>query len=131
LTDDDAVWQGIRHLHIAEAIDKLSRDFKSHAGEAGHFTDNASSLNDMRDMLASLPHMQEMKDKLSLHLTMAQNCMNRFEKTRLPAQAMVEQNCATRTTPEGQKPRTLVEEMVPLLDATDVSNADKVRVIAG
>jgi len=130
LTDDDAVWQGIRHLHIAEAIDKLSRDFKSHAGEAGQFTDNASSLNDMRDMLASLPHMQETKDKLSLHLTMAQNCMNRFEKTRLPAQAMVEQNCATRTTPEGQKPRTLVEEMVPLLDATDVSNADKVRVIA-
>lgn len=130
LTDDDAVWQGIRHLHIVEAIDKLSRDFKSHAGEAGHFTDNASSLNDMRDMLASLPQMQEMKDKLSLHLTMAQNCMNHFEKTRLPAQAMVEQNCATRTTPEGQKPRTLVEEMVPLLDANDVSNADKVRIIA-
>jgi syntaxin-binding protein 1 len=130
LTDDDAVWQGIRHLHIVEAIDKLSRDFKSHAGEAGQFTDNASSLNDMRDMLASLPQMQEMKDKLSLHLTMAQNCMNQFEKTRLPAQAMVEQNCATRTTPEGQKPRTLVEEMVPLLDAADVSNADKVRVIA-
>jgi syntaxin-binding protein 1 len=130
LTDDDAVWQGIRHLHIVEAIDKLSRDFKSHAGEAGQFTDNASSLNDMRDMLASLPQMQEMKDKLSLHLTMAQNCMNHFEKTRLPAQAMVEQNCATRTTPEGQKPRTLVEEMVPLLDANDVSNADKVRIIA-
>ena len=130
LTDDDAVWHGIRHLHIAEAIDKLSRDFKSHAGESGHFTDNASSLNDMRDMLASLPQMQEMKDKLSLHLTMAQNCMNRFEKTRLPAQAMVEQNCATRTTPEGQKPKTLVEEMVPLLDASDVSNADKVRIIA-
>jgi syntaxin-binding protein 1 len=63
-------------------------------------------------------------------LTMAQNCMNRFEKTRLPAQAMVEQNCATRTTPEGQKPKTLVEEMVPLLDANDVSNADKVRIIA-
>lgn len=130
LSDDDTVWQAIRHLHIVEAIDKLSRDFKQHAGESGHFTNNASSLNDMRDMLASLPHMQEMKDKLSLHLTMAQACMNRFEKSRLPAQAMVEQNCATRTTPEGQKPRTLVEEMVPLLDDPEVSNADKVRIIA-
>jgi syntaxin-binding protein 1 len=130
LSDDDAVWQAIRHLHIAEAIDKLSRDFKQHAGEAGQFANNASSLNDMRDMLASLPHMQEMKDKLSLHLTMAQNCMNKFEQSRLPAQAMVEQNCATRTTSEGQKPRTLVEEMVPLLDDHEVSNADKVRIIA-
>ncbi|PWN29630.1 Sec1-like protein [Jaminaea rosea] len=130
LSDDDAVWTGIRHLHIAEAIDRLSRDFQAHAGEAGAYTDNASSLNDMRDMLASLPHMQETKDKLSLHLTLAQDCMSRFEKTRLPQQAMVEQNCATRLTPEGQKPRTLVEEMVPLLDDRSVSNADKVRIIA-
>ncbi|PWN35654.1 Sec1-like protein [Meira miltonrushii] len=129
LSDEDNVWQAIRHMHIVEAIDKLSRDFKQHAGEAGHFS-TANSLNDMRDMLASLPHMQEMKDKLSLHLTMAQACMNKFEQSRLPAQAMVEQNCATRTTPEGQKPRTLVEEMVPLLDDPEVSNADKVRIIA-
>lgn len=130
LSDEDAVWTGIRHLHIAEAIDKLTKDFQAHAGEAGAFANEGSSLNDMRDMLASLPHMQEMKDKLSLHLTMAQDCMSRFEKTRLPQQAMVEQNCATRLTPEGQKPRTLVEEMVPLLDDRGVSNADKVRIIA-
>ncbi|KAN0061373.1 syntaxin binding protein 1 [Thecaphora frezii] len=130
LSDEDAVWTGIRHLHIAEAIEKLTRDFQQHAGEAGAFTDQNSSLNDMRDMLASLPHMQEMKDKLSLHLTMAQDCMNYFEKSKLSAQAMVEQNCATRLTAEGQKPRTLVEEMVPLLDDRSVSNMDKVRIIA-
>lgn len=130
LSDEDPVWTGIRHLHIAEAIDQLSRNFQAHAGEAGAYNNNASSLNDMRDMLASLPHMQETKDKLSLHLTIAQDCMARFEKTRLPQQAMVEQNCATRLTPEGQKPRTLVEEMVPLLDDGSVSNADKVRIIA-
>ncbi|GAC99645.1 hypothetical protein PHSY_007248 [Pseudozyma hubeiensis SY62] len=130
LSDEDNVWTGIRHLHIAEAIDKLTRDFKQHAGEQGAFADPNSSLNDMRDMLASLPHMQEMKEKLSLHLTMAQECMNRFEKSKLPAQAMVEQNCATRLTPEGQKPKTLVEEMVPLLDDRSVTNTDKVRIIA-
>ncbi|TKY89618.1 hypothetical protein EX895_001403 [Sporisorium graminicola] len=130
LSDEDNVWTGIRHLHIAEAIDKLTKDFKQHAGDQGAFADPNSSLNDMRDMLASLPHMQEMKDKLSLHLTMAQDCMNRFEKSKLPAQAMVEQNCATRLTPEGQKPKTLVEEMVPLLDDRSISNMDKVRIIA-
>lgn len=130
LSDEDAVWTAIRHLHIAEAIDKLSKDFQHHAGEAGAFANDASSLNDMRDMLASLPHMQETKDKLSLHLTMAQDCMSRFEKTRLPQLAMVEQNCSTRLTPEGQKPRTLVEDMVTLLDDRSVSNADKVRIIA-
>jgi syntaxin-binding protein 1 len=42
----------------------------------------------------------------------------------------VEQNCATGLTTEGKTPRTLVEEMVPLLDSRDVINANKVRIIA-
>lgn len=129
LSDEDSIWTGIRHLHIAEAIDKLTKDFAQHSGESEGFS-NGTSLNDMRDMLASLPHLQEMKDKLSLHLTMAQDCMNRFEKSKLPSQAMVEQNCAVRLTPDGSKPRTLVEEMVPLLDDRNVSPSDKVRIIA-
>ena len=37
-----------------------------------------------------------------------------------PALANVEQNCATGVTPEGKTPKTLVEEMVPLLDSRDV-----------
>ncbi|KAK0566321.1 syntaxin binding protein 1 [Tilletia horrida] len=130
LSEDDNIWTAVRHLHIAEAIDQLTRDFKKHADDAGIFSGNKTSLNDMKDMLLALPHMQEMKEKLSLHITMAQSCMSRFEQSKLPQQAMVEQNCATRLTPEGQKPKTLVEEMVPLIDDRNVSNMDKVRIIA-
>ncbi|CAD7063261.1 unnamed protein product [Tilletia caries] len=131
LGEEDSIWTGVRHLHIAEAIAKLTKDFKKHADEAGVFSGGAqTSLNDMKDMLVALPHMQEMKAKLSLHISMAQACMSRFEQTKLPQQAMVEQNCATRLTPEGQKPKTLVEEMVPLIDDRNVSNMDKVRIIA-
>ncbi|KAK0524876.1 syntaxin binding protein 1 [Tilletia horrida] len=130
LSEEDSIWIGVRHLHIAEAIERLTRDFKKHADDAGVFSGNKTSLNDMKDMLVALPHMQEMKEKLSLHISMAQACMARFEQTKLPQQAMVEQNCATRLTPEGQKPKTLVEEMVPLLDDRHVSNMDKVRIIA-
>ncbi len=129
LSDEDSVWCAIRHMHIAEAIAKLSEDFKHHAGQQGQYAEG-SSLNDMRDMLASLPHMQEMKEKLSLHLTMAQNCMNIFERTKLASQANVEQCCATRVTAEGSKPKMLVEEMVTLLDDRNISAQDKVRIIA-
>ncbi|KAI0629394.1 Sec1-like protein [Trametes polyzona] len=43
-----------------------------------------------------------------------------------------EKNCATGVTAEGKAPKTLVEEMVPLLDSRDVgrSNMNKVRIIA-
>lgn len=51
---------------------------------------------------------------------MAQECMAIFEKDKLPSIATVEQNCATGVTAEGKTPKTLVEEMVPLLDSRDV-----------
>ena len=47
--------------------------------------------------------------------------MGIFEKAKLPAVATVEQNCATGLTAEGKTPKTLVEEMVPLLDSRDVT----------
>lgn len=55
-----------------------------------------------------------------MHLNIAQECMSIFEKAKLPAIATVEQNCATGLTAEGKTPKTLVEEMVPLLDSRDV-----------
>lgn len=75
--------------------------------------------------------------QLSLHLTMAEKCMGIFEKKKLPLSASVEQVrrpsrasefaltlflqcCATGVTPEGKTPKTLVEEMVPLLDDRSV-----------
>lgn len=56
--------------------------------------------------------------------------MGMFETRKLPLTASVEQSCATGMTPEGKTPKTLVEEMVPLLDDRSVSREDKVRIIA-
>ncbi|BGP12280.1 hypothetical protein JCM10213_000024 [Rhodosporidiobolus nylandii] len=132
LSDEDKVWVEVRHMHMKDALDKLIADFKSYAGEhGGTFGGSGStSLNDMKDMLASLPQMREVKEKLSLHLTMAEKCMTLFDKKKLPLSAGVEQCCATGVTPEGKTPKTLVEEMVPLLDDRGVSSTDKLRIIA-
>ena len=42
-------------------------------------------------MIAGLPQFQEMKEAYSLHLTMAQKCMEIFQKHKLPDLASVEQ----------------------------------------
>ena len=129
LNDEDEIWTSIRHLHIAEAIVYLTREFQQHMGEASQFSDSMS-ISGMRDMLTALPHMQQTKEKLSVHLALAQLCMDKFERSKLSAQAMVEQNAATGQTPEGSRPRSLVEEMVPILDDPSITNSDKVRIIA-
>ncbi|CCM01354.1 uncharacterized protein FIBRA_03404 [Fibroporia radiculosa] len=131
LSDADNVWTAVRHMHMREAIDKLMADFNQFLQDnAGFKGEGAANLNDMKDMLANLPQYQEQREKFSLHLNMAQECMGIFERAKLPSVAAVEQNCATGLTAEGKTPKTLVEEMVPLLDSRDVINSNKVRVIA-
>ncbi|KDQ12984.1 hypothetical protein BOTBODRAFT_133850 [Botryobasidium botryosum FD-172 SS1] len=131
LSDTDNVWTELRHMHMRETIDKLMADFNKFMEEnAGFKGEGAANLSDMKDMLANLPQYQEQREKFSLHLNMAQECMNLFEKKKLSAIGNVEQNCATGLTADGKTPKTLVEEMVPLLDDPSVSNTDKVRIIA-
>ncbi|KAF7970947.1 hypothetical protein HWV62_22523 [Athelia sp. TMB] len=131
LSDSDTVWTTVRHMHMREAIDKLMADFNTFIQENAVFKgDNAANLNDMKDMLANLPQYQEQREKFSLHLNVAESCMNIFEHDKLPLVANVEQNCATGLTAEGKAPKNLVEEMVPLLDSRDVINPSKVRIIA-
>ncbi|KAF5315993.1 hypothetical protein D9758_015075 [Tetrapyrgos nigripes] len=131
LSDSDNVWTEVRHMHMREAIDKLMADFNKFLEENAVFKgDEAANLNDMKEMLANLPQYQEQREKFSLHLNMAQECMGIFERDKLPLVANVEQNCATGVTAEGKSPKHLVEEMVPLLDSREVVNANKARIIA-
>lgn len=48
-------------------------------------------MNDLKDMLASLPQFQTQREQFSLHLDMAQECMSLFEKKKLNVAAHVEQ----------------------------------------
>lgn len=48
-------------------------------------------MNDLKDMLASLPQFQTQREQFSLHLDMAQECMSLFEKKKLNVAAGVEQ----------------------------------------
>ncbi|CAG8553971.1 7652_t:CDS:10 [Diversispora eburnea] len=131
LDESDNIWVDIRHRHMKDCIDKLMKDFNSFLGEHAGFTDKdkAANLNEMKRMLATLPQFQNMKEKFSVHLNIAQECMSVFEKERLDEIANVEQNCSTGYTPDGQHPKTLVEDMVPLLDNPVVSLSTKVRML--
>ena len=68
LTDSDSVWTDVRHMHMRDAIDKLMADFNGFLKEHGGFSakQGAVTLNDMKDMLASLPQYQEMREKVRL-----------------------------------------------------------------
>ncbi|CAD6581232.1 MAG: vacuolar sorting protein VPS33/slp1 [Tremellales sp. Tagirdzhanova-0007] len=131
LNELDPVWVSVRHLHMKDAIDTLMTNFGKFAQDNAGFRGGTNvNVNDLKDMLASLPQFQTQREQFSLHLDMAQEAMSRFEKKKLSLAAHVEQCCATGYTAEGKTPKTLVEEMVPLLDDRNMTAMDKVRMIA-
>jgi syntaxin-binding protein 1 len=92
ISEKDPIWLQTRHMHMKDTIEKLMSDFQSFLDKNPNAKKGATAnLNDIKDMLAGLPEFQEKKQAYSLHLTMAQNCMNDFEHQKLPELAVVEQ----------------------------------------
>lgn len=132
LSDKDKVWVDNRHRHMKDTIDKLMGDFQKFLDQNPHFTDqnaDATNLNTIRDMLAGLPEFQEMKEAYSLHLTMAQECMNIFQHHKLPDIAQVEQTLSTGLDEDFRKPKNVLESVVRLLDDEAITSTDRLRLI--
>lgn len=132
LCDKDKVWVDNRHRHMKDTIDKLMSDFQKFLDKNPHFAKegaDATNLGVIRDMLAGLPQFQEMKEIYSLHLTMAQECMSRFQSDKLPDIASIEQTLATGLDEDYRKPRNVLAEVVRLLDDEAISAADRMRLV--
>lgn len=132
LSEKDKIWVDNRHRHMKDTIDKLMGDFQKFLDQNPHFTNenaDTTSLNTIRDMLAGLPQFQEMKEAYSLHLTMAQECMNIFQERRLPDVASVEQTLSTGLDEDFKKPKNVLDSVVRLLDDDAIPPADRLRLI--
>lgn len=130
--EKDEIWVKNRHMHMKDTIEKLMSDFQKFIDENPHFTNqsgDATSLNAIKDMLAGLPQFQELKEAYSLHLTMAQECMNIFQHRKLPDIASVEQTLATGLDEDYKKPKNLADQVVRLLDDESISSSDRLRLI--
>lgn len=132
LGEKDKIWLDNRHRHMKDTIDKLMGDFQKFLDQNPHFTDenaDTTNLNSIRDMLAGLPEFQEMKEAYSLHLTMAQECMNLFQHHKLPDIASVEQTMSTGLDEDFRKPKNVLESTVRLLDDEAIAPSDRLRLI--
>ena len=132
LSDKDKIWVDNRHRHMKDTIDKLMGDFRKFLEQNPHFANenaDTTNLNTIRDMLAGLPQFQEMKEAYSLHLTMAQECMNIFQHQKLPDMASVEQTLATGLDEDYKKPKDVLDSVVRLLDDEAIKPADRLRLI--
>lgn len=133
LSEKDAEWVSLRHMHMQDAIDSLTQKLDKFKKENPHLVDkdSAATVTDLQDMIAALPMFAEMKDRFALHLQMANECMNLFQQKNLNTVADIEQTCATGLGPDNRKNKALTDDMIELLaDKQNIlGNRDKVRIL--
>jgi syntaxin-binding protein 1 len=133
ISEKDKLWVENRHRHMKDTIEKLMGDFQRFIDENPHFTNaesDTTSLNAIKDMLAGLPQFQELKEAYSLHLSMAQDCMNIFQQHKLPDLASLEQSLATGLDEDYKRPKNLADQVVRMLDEDSITPADRLRLVA-
>eukprot|EP00584_Thalassiosira_punctigera_P003108 CAMPEP_0172539874 /NCGR_PEP_ID=MMETSP1067-20121228/10987_1 /TAXON_ID=265564 ORGANISM="Thalassiosira punctigera, Strain Tpunct2005C2" /NCGR_SAMPLE_ID=MMETSP1067 /ASSEMBLY_ACC=CAM_ASM_000444 /LENGTH=681 /DNA_ID=CAMNT_0013325625 /DNA_START=130 /DNA_END=2175 /DNA_ORIENTATION=- len=113
LNDNDEVWVELRGKHIADVIQKLSQKIRdivdSSTGSAlnnsAKGSGKALSINQMAKALKAIPEYREIMSKLSQHMQIAHQCMDKFNKQGLLDLSDLEQTLATGQTDEGRSPK--------------------------
>ncbi|KAG4086819.1 Sec1-like protein [Neocallimastix lanati (nom. inval.)] len=135
LDEKDNLWNKYRHTHIAEVSSEVSKQFNQFINEnkaassVAKGRQGGASLKELKDTIQALPQYQEMKDKFSVHIDLCQRCNNIFSKNNLTDIAKIEQNLITGVTAEGNIPKNIIMDMVPLLDSHSVDIYDKLRLL--
>ncbi|KAJ3341868.1 vacuolar sorting protein VPS33/slp1, partial [Gonapodya sp. JEL0774] len=135
LDEGDQLWMSLRHGHIADTTRELTSQFNKFLSDnpaAAGIAGGGRPANDIKDMLStiqSLPQFADLKSKFTTHISLTQQCLQLYQRRRLNDLATVEQELATGERADGTVPKDSFVDMVPLLDSTDVTNSDKLRLL--
>ncbi|KAE8611006.1 hypothetical protein XENTR_v10012299 [Xenopus tropicalis] len=127
LDESDELWVKIRHKHIAnvlEEIPKLVKEISSSKKE----TEGNISISKLADIMKKMPHIRKQIGKQTLHLSLAEDCMQKF-RGRLEKLCKAEQDLALGSDAEGQKVKDHMRVLLPILISNDLDNYDKIRAI--
>ncbi|KJE93701.1 vesicle transporter [Capsaspora owczarzaki ATCC 30864] len=130
--ESDRLWPDLRHRHIADAIRDVSDGFKKFLSQskAGALSKTEKvSLGELSEALKEMPQHQDQMQRYSLHVHIAERCMEFFKELQLESIARVEQNMVMGEDEHGEPIKNIIPELVPLMQDSKISPENKLRLL--
>jgi syntaxin-binding protein 1 len=105
LSEDDQLWSDFRHKHIGTVMVDVTakfKEFKTGNKMAQVQGSEKSSFKDMIQAMKDMPEYKNMMRKYHKHMSLAQECMNKFDSQKLTLLGELEQDMATGITNDGK-----------------------------
>uniref|UniRef100_A0A6B2L018 Uncharacterized protein n=1 Tax=Arcella intermedia TaxID=1963864 RepID=A0A6B2L018_9EUKA len=125
LNEKDPIWREIRNMHIEAARIWITSNFKKFREEHKEMGEG----QDITKQLRSMPKFQALRAKFAVHISLAKECMDVYNRSGLENVCSVEQDLATGLTDENKKVSLPPPNLKTLLSNGNISKEYKLRLL--
>jgi len=135
LSEDDHLWVDFRHNHIGRVMSDITGKFREFKGSNKmaqlQSNEGASSIKEMVKAMKEMPRYKAMMRQYHKHMSLASECMAKYEKQKLHDLGELEQDIATGLTESGDKVnmKTVKTNLVNMCQNPDINLIDKLRLL--
>eukprot|EP00743_Colponemidia_sp_Colp-15_P000777 GILK01000858.1.p1 GENE.GILK01000858.1~~GILK01000858.1.p1 ORF type:complete len:665 (+),score=138.73 GILK01000858.1:190-1995(+) len=138
LLESDELWTRLRHQHIAVVLETVANEFnaflKNNVGSKLQRGIQKGEIEDMAQMseaVRALPEYNELLSKYTLHMQLADKCVNIFTQKQVMRIAELEQDLATGVDKDGNvvNASKLSASLAAQLSDDSIGREEKIRLL--